>query len=371
MSKSHKSAGSLNYTPELDGMRAFAVIFVLISHIGLGETFEPLVKILPWGHIGVQIFFVLSGFLITNILVGCRDKEISITKAGRRRALKSFYIRRFLRIFPLYYATIAIVFYFGSPDFHSVIGFHLFFLSNLPSAIYSEPLATGNLLHAASAHFWNLAVEEQFYIFWPLVVLSMSKRSLINVAIALVLLSPIFRATFFIIGFSQPTGYLPANMDALGAGALLAFYRNRWLSMPSIISIRFVNIIAISIFTSCITFYILGILFKPFWVVFPLSEAILYAFLINKILDGKLHHLSNILKINIFVITGKISFGIYLTHTFISDFVKYNIINISDTSQFMQSIISFMFIIAFCLATWHIFEKPINNFKSHFPYSNK
>ena len=88
---------------QLDGLRAFAVLAVLLSHFGAPGNL--VVRSLPWGTIGVRLFFVLSGFLITGILLRCRDQR-SAGQASAGQLLGSFYTRRFLRIFPVYYAVL-------------------------------------------------------------------------------------------------------------------------------------------------------------------------------------------------------------------------------------------------------------------------
>jgi peptidoglycan/LPS O-acetylase OafA/YrhL len=150
-------------TPELDGLRAFAVLAVIVEHaFGIRwaqtrfETWSP-------GNVGVRLFFVLSGFLITGILLsGRRDAED--TGASKRSVWTAFYLRRSLRIFPLAYAAIALACIAGAPTIRQHLGWYVTYTENFLFArqySFEPPLS----------HFWSLAVEEQFYLIWPVVML--------------------------------------------------------------------------------------------------------------------------------------------------------------------------------------------------------
>lgn len=155
----------LTYMPELDGLRAIAVGAVLFAH------FIP-VKYhvsLPFGSAGVQLFFVLSGFLITSILL--RSKDVSL-----RKALKNFYARRFLRIFPLYYLLLALCALTGWMSWQEDLPWHVFYLSN----VYISQLGHWP---SVGGHLWSLSVEEQYYLVWPLVVLLTSKPTLVRITL--------------------------------------------------------------------------------------------------------------------------------------------------------------------------------------------
>jgi peptidoglycan/LPS O-acetylase OafA/YrhL len=124
----------MRYVPALDGLRAIAVIGVLISHYKLSESLNYFVDILPWGHIGVRLFFVLSGYLITSILINCRDLA-ETNGLSPLLLLRQFYCRRFLRIFPLFYAVILIAYLLDVGNIKEVMIYHVFYLSNTSSAL--------------------------------------------------------------------------------------------------------------------------------------------------------------------------------------------------------------------------------------------
>jgi peptidoglycan/LPS O-acetylase OafA/YrhL len=218
------------YYPALDGLRAFAILLVFAQHYFL-TFYKPY---LQWGWTGVDIFFVLSGFLITGILFDTRND------AHRFRV---FYIRRSLRIFPLYYGIFAVVLlltpvlhwawssvwvlwpiYLGNYD--RFLNVHAFFLNHgLIDNLFS-PVA-GYAIYFG--HFWSLCVEEQFYLVWPFVVFLLRDRvRLRNLCVAVVILMPFIR---LIVGHFLSQELLdagifyratPFRVDALLLGGLIA-----------------------------------------------------------------------------------------------------------------------------------------------------
>ncbi|MEO8031331.1 MAG: acyltransferase [Gemmatimonadota bacterium] len=215
----------------LDGIRGLAVLIVIIHNATyiLGPVTSLPLKIVSalaaTGWAGVQMFFVLSGFLITGILVETRTKP---------QYFRSFYIRRTLRIFPLYYGFLILVFVVAPPlvaipdwtaQVHANEGWYWSYLSNWSTAF-------GHGIPGLS-HFWSLAVEEQFYVVWPLLVWALSVAGVLRVAVALMLLAPLCRYLLHLLGLPQVALYefTISRMDALAAGAALAILVRdpRWL----------------------------------------------------------------------------------------------------------------------------------------------
>jgi peptidoglycan/LPS O-acetylase OafA/YrhL len=222
------------HMPALDGLRGLAILFVIWNHVGLsgGRADGMLSKLFiagaNAGWVGVQLFFVLSGFLITGILVDAR---------GQANAWRNFSMRRVLRIFPLYYVTLAILLVllpaigvlpaWLKADYEHQVWYWTY-LSN-----WSIPLEHGG---PGVAHFWSLAVEEQFYLMWPLVALRVRPRTLAIVC-ALLVVSAL--ATRINIMYFRPSSFYwteaayswtMAQWDSLAIGALvaLAFRDARW-----------------------------------------------------------------------------------------------------------------------------------------------
>ncbi len=157
--------GSGEHLDQLDTLRAFAVTAVLIRHF-----WPELQPGLDLGARGVHLFFVLSGFLITGILLRSRAL-VEDSGRGTGLAIRRFYIRRFLRIFPIYYLVLAVTWALGFPDVRSGIVWHLAYGSNILFAIENQWPPT-------TAHLWSLSVEEQFYLIWPLLMLLVPRRHL-------------------------------------------------------------------------------------------------------------------------------------------------------------------------------------------------
>ncbi len=210
------------HLPSLDGIRGLAVLIVIVHNATyiLGPVTALPLKIVSalaaTGWAGVQLFFVLSGFLITGILVETRTEP---------QYFRSFYIRRTLRIFPLYYGFLILVLVVAPPlmgipewteQVHANQGWYWSYLSNWSTTF-------GHGIPGLS-HFWSLAVEEQFYVVWPLLVWALSVAGVLRVAVALMLLAPLCRYLLHLLGLPQVALYefTISRMDALAAGAALA-----------------------------------------------------------------------------------------------------------------------------------------------------
>lgn len=231
MSETQNAAAAHGKIPALDGLRGLAILMVMVSHfIFLSWPNTAWYRVLQSGWLGVDLFFVLSGFLITGILVGTRE---------RADYFRRFYKRRALRIFPLYFFAILVVWLCvvlveRAPErLHGwdSWGWYVFFSSNIAMAFKGDWTWHSNFLDAN--HLWSIAVEEQFYILWPLVVWLLPNRILLIVCALLVHFStPIryFTDAQFGQNFSMASYMLPyCRMDGLAAGAFLAvFFRLNW-----------------------------------------------------------------------------------------------------------------------------------------------
>lgn len=197
----------------LDGLRAIAVLLVVFSHVGLMESefwVHSGLHLYLNANVGVQLFFVLSGFLITMILF--REYEA----AGSISVCK-FYLRRVLRIFPVYYAAIGFSFALTASQIYSIKEFSFF------SAIfYFFNFLSFEYMESTFSHFWSLAVEEHFYLFWPFVFYFFVRKPnfILYISIALIVL-----LCFFI---SNPFDWFVNFSDR--------FYINRW-TVPAVLPI--------------------------------------------------------------------------------------------------------------------------------------
>lgn len=212
--------------PFLDGLRGLAILLVIPHNINAfngADSIERIPAIVSHaGWIGVQIFFVLSGFLITHQLL--RDRESS-------NYFSSFYIRRALRIFPLYYSAL-------------IVGLFIIPWIAHPSSFQTAPLSQQIWLWAflsnwtqpfqdsthLFAHFWSLAIEEQFYLLWPWAVLLCARGNrLMYLCLALAVISLLCRSLTIAMGLSQYVAYMltVCRMDALATGAAAAWLLSR------------------------------------------------------------------------------------------------------------------------------------------------
>ncbi len=213
--------------PGLDGLRGIAILMVMLFHFTLMQpvaTWDiPLYTFARYGWTVVDLFFVLSGFLITSILLDAK---------GRKRYFRNFYFRRILRVFPLYYAFVVglLILYplVGDPAWTNqveVLRDHLwwvwFHMTNWLVARTGDfwtatPLGTGG--------FWSISIEEQFYLVWPLLVLVLSERQLRWACGAFFLLSLVTRLGMTAVGLSWTAVFTVTfgRMDSLAVGAALA-----------------------------------------------------------------------------------------------------------------------------------------------------
>jgi peptidoglycan/LPS O-acetylase OafA/YrhL len=212
------------HIPALDGIRAIAVMAVLANHytvlFEIDKTGPP-GDLIQWiadrGVYGVDLFFALSGFLITGILLDSK---------GDRRYFSTFYARRMLRIFPLYYAYLFVVFVVVRLSIHHRRGEDILPFANpwLYVAYLSNWSAGTGSMDKLLGHMWSLAVEEQFYLVWPLVVSVLSARWLARACVATAVTALAIRCLLAWLGFDGETIYrsTPTRMDCLTSGALFA-----------------------------------------------------------------------------------------------------------------------------------------------------
>jgi peptidoglycan/LPS O-acetylase OafA/YrhL len=208
--------------PALDGLRGVAILMVMLCHYTESAR-HPVFTLTQGGWWGVDLFFVLSGFLVTGILLDARDTP---------HALRNFYARRTLRIFPLYYGFLALCLIvlpalkpaeqLGLEPAIRSQAWLWSYTTNVAQALSGDWIFnTGRLrMH----HFWSLAVEEQFYLAWPWLVLYASRRTIVRVCVVAMAAAPLLRGTLLLCG-ANPLAALvlaPCRLDALAAGAVLA-----------------------------------------------------------------------------------------------------------------------------------------------------
>jgi len=195
--------------PSLDGVRAIAIILVLLGHLVKWKHISvPIIG--SYGALGVQIFFVLSGFLITNLLIQEHEESSTVN-------LRLFYIRRAFRIFPaalVFFAVAAVLFWQKLGNYHLLAA--LFYVANMDN---SRPWFFG--------HLWSLGIEEQFYLLWPL-ALKKWFRQRTKLLILVVFVTPLFQVLLYALKVRNGiAGSLPVFADQLAIGCLLAIFHKR------------------------------------------------------------------------------------------------------------------------------------------------
>lgn len=359
---------SIKYRPEIDGLRAIAVISVIIYH--LNENW------LPGGFLGVDIFFVISGFLITGIII----TEIQQNSFS----FKQFYTRRIKRIYPAFITVMALVSFIASAifiynDFNQLrktIELATAFLSNFYLGLtqgYFDLSANENPV----LHIWSLAVEEQYYLIFPLILILAYKKFreikilfIITLILFFILLATSFiPANFYKEVLHQPNIYYLSNLrfPELLVGSLLAIYHN--FSNKGQLSKQASNILAILstlLLFSCLFLMNNDIAFIPG--VTLILPCIFTALIIHTTSQNNIVKLCLSNKAIVFI--GKISYSLYLYHwIFIA--LAYYITGEKQINNQSIAIVTVLTII-FSVLSYYLIEQPIRksklNFKQSFLY---
>jgi peptidoglycan/LPS O-acetylase OafA/YrhL len=211
--KAHESSPSR--IPSLDGCRAISILLVVVSH--LCETpafhaFDPYARLMfHFGPFGVEVFFVISGFIITTLLLNEEHSHGFVS-------IKGFYIRRAFRIWPAAYAYLLVVAVLAWNHVISVAPHHFFYAGTFLMNHVQE-------MNWFTAHFWSLAIEEQFYVLWPIVFLLTARRGRLICCCLILLVAPLLRTLAYLY---EPAIYGAMQLsllftgDAIAIGCLLA-----------------------------------------------------------------------------------------------------------------------------------------------------
>ena len=360
---------------QLDGIRFIAIALVLLAH--LTDTYLPL------GELGVTMFFVLSGFLISRILMQSRDK-LQDQPGGFKKYLRKFLIRRTIRIFPVYYLCILILFILGEPSVHEHLGWLVFYGTNIYMAVHETWMGSVD-------HLWSLAVEEQVYIFFPFLIFFVPKRSFVSVLLVMGLLSVLLRMYFYFTGKSWIVSYvsMPACLDSFAFGGFMA-----WLQLYKT-----------DTFAKLFSKYWLVVIGVTFWILVNywsnyiwhhelpankynivkivldrLSASVFCFFLIGSAVVGYKGLMAGFLENRVSVYLGKISYGVYLYHNFVFNHyhsgpthpvvrffnrVYRHFPELRDFQAFQVLVVCLLTIMV-AAVSWHFFEKPINALKDKY-----
>ena len=373
--------------PGLDGLRGIAILMVMLFHFTLMPPVAiwdiPLNTFAHYGWTGVDLFFVLSGFLITSILLDAK---------GHKQYFTNFYARRMLRVFPLYYAFVAglLILYplVGDPgwtreaevlrDHWWWIWFHMtnWLVARTGDFSTATPLGTGG--------FWSIAIEEQFYLAWPLIVLLLSERQLQWLCGAFFVLSLATRLGMTAVGLSWAAVFTVTfgRVDSLAVGALIATVARTPTGLNALRP--FVFPIAIATILSFVAIEImLRVIDRPNYtlalaVELSLIAACSGALLVGTMtanLDGIGARLTQSAILRSF---GKYSFALYLFHGHLNRWFEklgFDVYGrgapsgagsiLAKQLLYLFMAIGFSYLLAFL--SWHLYEKHFLRFKAAFP----
>jgi len=360
-----ESAQPTGYMRQLDGLRAIAVGMVVVQHYWPASHW--LHEALPWGQLGVHLFFVLSGFLIVGGLLRERD-AVSADSTGMSRVVKNFYLRRAIRIFPVFYLALFAAILLGLPGARETFWYHAAYLSNVISAV-DAPGA------GAIVHFWTLAVEEQFYLVVPWLVLLMPRKLILPMLWSIVGLA--LTAKVMLVVHRPEPGVVAAICtavhcsDSLAIGGVLAVldsssFGNQlarkiltnvglWIAMPLMVvepilrHLGWVDHLLGSMSTTC-------------W-------ALAFAWIVWRSAKGFRGLMGRLLSQNQMVAIGRVSYGIYVYHFMVPWALGPLLrrLGLALPSHPLPKALLFIAVTtAVVLASWCLVEKPLGKFKKHF-----
>jgi peptidoglycan/LPS O-acetylase OafA/YrhL len=350
------------YFNKLDSLRFIAFFLVIWQHAfsnsfkNISENYiiaTIIQKITVTGEIGVHIFFVISGFLITYLML---QEE----KSKGRFNIGYFYLRRFFRIWPLYY-LIMILGVFVLPNLYNTLSFNgdviknLFFLNNF------DMVNTNSNVGIA----WSVAIEEQFYLFWPLFFLLFKNKNLLcSLSITLFMLSTLFVLKNPSEAYFHTFGNIRFLMMGCVGAILYSKYEEKARKLPILRpQMIYYAIVAILFFVICSSFS------KTINFLSLIGLPILYLFLVvNLVIQG------NDQKKRVLSKLGKYTYGMYLYHPLIIIFVKiiFDLLSLSYKGNpyinFGQALLSLIITIIVSYFSYEYFEKKILKYKNRFSF---
>jgi peptidoglycan/LPS O-acetylase OafA/YrhL len=327
-------ARQIPYVPALDGLRAVAIASVMLFHLGL----------FPAGWMGVPLFFVLSGYLISSILLASKNQPA-------REYFLNFYWRRTLRIFPLYYIYLLLNLFLCFIMGWSLIGYwwNVAYLSNYLIAL-TAPDTAGGLI----GHLWSLSVEEQFYLIWPLLIFLVRKvewLALIVMVSALAFRILIAPHAPYIAALS-----LPACADLLAAGALVAVVKDiRVLGAMMLMGIIITGVAILRLSPGDIDQTVRWVRASP-----EMFTGLSMVFGPLVALADRLGPVTKVLEAFPLVETGRISYGLYMWHM-----LAFALVNRLHLNPVATDIAGIGLAYAIASASWFGFERLFLRLKDH------
>jgi peptidoglycan/LPS O-acetylase OafA/YrhL len=336
--------------PQLDALRGIAVLLVLLHNTDKYPSLH-LHLVSDNGWMGVDLFFVLSGFLITGILLDTKQSE---------GYFKNFYARRCLRIWPLYYSVLFFMFVVVPilrPEAHTIFEARSSPWWAYPVFLQNFLVPIPTMAAGALGVTWSLAVEEQFYLVWPLVVRFCTQAQLRRIAIAVICFSPVLR---FCLSLHQINIYSNTfcRLDGLMAGALLALVIRSASFVPSNLLTR----AWVTLLVSAPLALVIEVAFHARWIVFSLTALTSVSFIYVSLFSTQ-RWLHAFLTNRFLVFTGTISYGIYLLEKIPLDAAKTFHL---DRHPLLALPITVAATYALAALSWSVLERPVLRLKRFF-----
>ena len=355
----HRPAITKGFILELDGLRGLAILMVMVHRFWPRPGYGVAADVAGAGWIGVDLFFVISGFLIAGILLDTR---------GETGYFRNFYARRVLRIFPLYYVFVIGVFiaFAGNAGFREGAGsplWYLLHLGNVPEGLLDKPVPYW------LGPVWSLAIEEQFYLTFPLLVFLLDRRRLTILLVAMIVLAPVIRlVTMMAMPEHERVQYMftPCRIDTIAAGCLLAVIVRtvdlaRWRDTAQLVAFCAVPSVVVLAIASGLERT------SPFDRLFGYSlVAVGCASVIALVVFARGARSTAFLRWAPLTYLGKLCFGLYLLHrpadTIVSAFASRA--GLEGALRLMPLKLA----VAVVLATisWRLFERPFLRLKDRF-----
>jgi peptidoglycan/LPS O-acetylase OafA/YrhL len=346
------------FIPAFDGLRGVAILAVVLYHCQARLQGTVLERFVVWGWSGVSLFFVLSGFLITGIILDAGSSP---------RFYANFYARRFLRIWPVYWLLL-FLFYFFFPFifsgyrwmFHDIAGapwlYLLLFVQNLWPIV----------LPGSIGPTWSLAIEQQFYLFWTPLARRIPPRWLLLAAALMLTISPLVR--LFLGDRLTPTNTL-IHLDGLAVGALVATALRVLHWQPS--AWKWIGRAALAVGAAGIALMLYrGSAWTDTLLAIGFGGMLLAALLGQAAARPTLYCRALTLRPLLFI--GKISYGLYVTHilvfSMLGGYVDKPLDHLGIPGNLAIVIIRLAASIGFAALMWHYFEKPILGLKRYFNF---
>ena len=341
----------------LNSVRAIAIGLVIVEHLA-----GPVVRVhfpLRAGALGVNLFFVLSGFLISGLLF----TELDRAKDRRAATLGPFYVRRAARLIPAYFAVLAVLALANVFEIRDDWPWYVTYASNFLMARGGPMLP-----------YWSLAVEEQFYLLFPLLLIVVPRRHRLGMAIGLIALGFLLRCLASVVGLDRVAFEvsLPGKLEVLGCGVLLGVLCHRdgqrvftWLSGPGG---RVLGVAALaSLFLELVVFYLCPIDGLARYLTFTLTSGVYWGWVVAVAARGISGPLRPVFSHPAVRYVGKISYTIYLTHAILPTLLELPAV-VTVTGPLPLPVVAIAsIVISFLVAgvSWLLLERPVIQLVRH------